>query len=93
VNLLLDTHAFLWFITGDAALSKKARLVIEDNANQVFLSTASLWEIAIKVSLGKIRLNRAFEELISEQLAENGIQLLDISVAHTALVASMLSTS
>ncbi len=93
MNLLLDTHAFLWFITGDAALSKKARLVIEDNANQVFLSTASLWEIAIKVSLGKIRLNRAFEELISEQLAENGIQLLDISVAHTALVASMLSTS
>ncbi len=87
MNLLLDTHAFLWFITGDAALSKKARLVIEDNANQVFLSTASL------VSLGKIRLNRAFEELISEQLAENGIQLLDISVAHTALVASMLSTS
>lgn len=50
---------------------------------------ASLWEIAIKVSIEKLELSEPFEALIPEQLAENGIELLDISVEPTALVASM----
>ena len=53
------------------------------------MSVASLWEIAIKVSIDKLELSEPFETLISEQLAENGIELLDISVEHTALIVSM----
>jgi PIN domain nuclease of toxin-antitoxin system len=64
VNLLLDTHAFLWFIAGNSSLSRKARAGIEDENNRVLLSVASLWEIAIKVSLGKIKLSESFDTFI-----------------------------
>ena len=89
MNLLLDTHAFLWFIAGNSSLSRKARAAIEDENNRLLLSVASLWEIAIKVSLGKIKLSEPFGTLIPEQLTANGIDLLDISVEHAALVATM----
>ena len=89
MNLLLDTNAFLWFIAGDENLSSVARTTIENPENNRYLSVASLWEIAIKVSIGKLELSEPFEKLIPEQLTENGIQLLDISVAHTALIASL----
>lgn len=56
MNLLLDTHAFLWFIEGHPNLSKYARLLIENPINQPFLSLASQWEMAIKVSYGLTRL-------------------------------------
>jgi PIN domain nuclease of toxin-antitoxin system len=89
MNLLLDTHAFLWFIAGNSSLSRKARVAIEDENNRILLSVASLWEIAIKVSLGKIRLSEPFDTLIPEQLTANGIELLDTSVDHTTLVTTM----
>ncbi|NCP16743.1 type II toxin-antitoxin system VapC family toxin [bacterium] len=89
MNLLLDTHAFLWFIAGDSSLSQSARSAIEDLNNNRYLSVASLWEIAIKVSIDKLTLSEPFETLIPEQLAENIIELLDISFEHTALIASM----
>ncbi|HWS88256.1 MAG TPA: type II toxin-antitoxin system VapC family toxin [Pyrinomonadaceae bacterium] len=54
MRLLLDTHAFLWFIMGSSNPSASARALIEDAANESFLSVASLWEMAIKVSLGKL---------------------------------------
>ena len=54
MKLLLDTHTFLWFIMGNSRLSADARVLIEDQANEKFLSAASLWEIAIKVSTGKL---------------------------------------
>jgi PIN domain nuclease of toxin-antitoxin system len=89
MNLLLDTHTFLWFIAGDSSLSKTARSAIEDLNNNLFLSVASVWEIAIKVSIDKLELSEPFEIFIPEQLAENGIGLLDISVEHTAQIVSM----
>lgn len=89
MNLLLDTHTFLWFIAGSSLLTRKARAAIEDENNRIFLSVASLWEIAIKVSLGKIKLSESFDTFIPEQLTVNGIELLDISIEHTALVATM----
>jgi len=57
MKLLLDTHTFLCFIIGDSRLSADARALIEDQANEKFLSVASLWEIAIKVSIGKLGLS------------------------------------
>ena len=54
MKFLLDTHTFLWFVMGSANLSGNARNLIEDPANERLLSVASLWEIAIKASLGKL---------------------------------------
>ena len=55
MNLLLDTHTFLWFINGDSKLANYSKKIIEDNQNQRYLSLASLWEIAIKISIKKVK--------------------------------------
>ena len=89
MKLLLDTHAFLWFIMGSANLSDKARILIEDPANERLLSVASLWEIAIKNSLGKLTLASSFDELIPEQLRMNGIGLLNIRVDHLSVLTTL----
>ena len=89
MNLLLDTHSFLWFINGDAQLSTRARSSIEDSQNQSLLSTASVWEMAIKVSLGKLSLGQPLDVLVPQQLATNGFQLMPISLPHTFAVATM----
>jgi len=89
MKLLLDTHAFLWFIMGSSNLSETARALIEDPANENLLSVASLWEMAIKVSLGKLTLASSFDDLIPRQLGLNGIELLNIKVDHTSVVATL----
>lgn len=81
---LLDTHSFLWFISGDERLSHSAREVIEDRENAVLVSMASLWEIAIKHGLGKLSLERPFVQLIPEQLERQRIGVLGIELAHVA---------
>jgi len=82
MRVLLDTHAFLWFISGSKKLSSVARNMIADLDNEVFLSVASLWEIAIKVSLGKLDLVQPYEELIPEQLQQEEISTLPIELEH-----------
>lgn len=89
MNFLLDTHAFLWFIAGSDDLSAAARELIEDPANQPFLSAASLWEMAIKLSLGKLHLALSFEKLVPEQMMLNGIQFLPIEMSHVMPVATL----
>ena len=89
MKLLLDTHAFLWFIGGDAALSRKSRSLIEDSANGKLVSIVSLWEIAIKTSIGKLPLAKPFEQLIPEQLQRNGFEVLGLTVGHTAKLAQL----
>ena len=89
MNFLLDTHAFLWFIAGDDKLSPTARELIEEPTNQPLFSAASLWEIAIKVSIGKLSLAQPFATFIPEQLALNGINLLGIELEHTAVVSTL----
>lgn len=86
MNLLLDTHAFLWFIKDDASLSLRARGLIEEPENKRLLSIVSLWEIAIKASLGKIVLKLPFDALMPRQLQENDIELLPIALPHLGLV-------
>jgi PIN domain nuclease of toxin-antitoxin system len=89
VKLLLDTHAFLWFIGGDAALSRKSRSLIEDSANGKLVSIVSLWEIAIKTSIGKLPLAKPFEQLIPEQLQRNGFEVLGLTVGHAAKLVQL----
>ncbi len=82
MRLLLDTHAFLWFIRADPRLSGHARQLIESRDNERHLSVASLWEMSIKSSLGKLRLSLPFTELVSEHVAGNAIGLLHIAPDH-----------
>ncbi|TEU17265.1 MAG: type II toxin-antitoxin system VapC family toxin [Anaerolineales bacterium] len=89
MRLLLDTHSFLWFISGSTSLSPTARALIEDASNQPLLSVASLWEMAIKLSLGKLSLAQPFEVLIPQQMRLNGIKLLGIEIEHTAAVSKL----
>lgn len=89
MRLLLDTHVFLWWIEDAPDLSRKARAAIANPDNQCFLSLASSWEMAIKLSLGKLRLPDAIERFIPQQLAENGFSQLQIDFRHVARVASL----
>lgn len=89
MRLLLDTHAFLWFIMGSANLSANARARIEDPASERLLSVASLWEIAIKTSLGKLKLSAPFDELFPAQLKLNGTELLNIRVDHLSTLTTL----
>lgn len=83
-RLLLDTHAFLWWVNDAPELTDAARLAIADANNVCCLSMASCWEMAIKSSLGKLRLARSIERFVSEQLAANGFVLLNIELRHAA---------
>jgi PIN domain nuclease of toxin-antitoxin system len=89
MNLLLDTHAFLWFITNDPRLNSHAQSLIQDAGNRRLLSMAGLWEIAIKVSLGKLTLAQPFDQFIPRQLQLNQIEVLAIELPHVAAVAAM----
>lgn len=89
MRLLLDTHTFLWFIDGNAALSPTARALIEDPANERSVSVASPWEIAIKYSLGRIQLAQPFHIFLPQQLLHNRMDLLGITMAHTAVIATL----
>ncbi|MFY9224790.1 MAG: type II toxin-antitoxin system VapC family toxin [Blastocatellia bacterium] len=89
MKLLLDTHAFLWFIMGNSKLSTTARNYIEDTSNDKYISIVSLWEIAIKNSIGKLNLSGSFASVISSQIQLNGFEILDISFQHLVLVSSL----
>ena len=82
MRLLLDTSSFLWFVAGSDRLSGKARELMEDFDNELVLSVASLWEMAIKASIGKLELLRPFDQFIPEKLEENEIDILHISLPH-----------
>ncbi|MEO7315905.1 MAG: type II toxin-antitoxin system VapC family toxin [Ginsengibacter sp.] len=85
---LIDTHAFLWFIDGNKELSKTARLEIEAEGAINFISIASLWEIAIKVSLGKLILNTDFNK-INDKIIQNGFEILAITFEDTVEISSL----
>jgi len=89
MNYLLDTHTFLWFINDDASLSSTAKTLIEDPENTIYLSVASIWEMAIKVSLDKLEMPSPFTDFIDEQLSKNTIILLGIKTEHTGIVATL----
>jgi len=89
VRFLLDTHTFLWWITDDPHLSERARQVISDPENDIFLSAASGWEMAIKTQLGKLQLPDHFEQFIAEQLFRNNITSLPVMMSHALHVQSL----
>jgi PIN domain nuclease of toxin-antitoxin system len=81
---LLDTSAFIWWLSDHQRLSVEARRVILDGANPIWLSVASIWEMAIKVSLGKLRVPGNLDDLVETQTRTNGLQILDIRARHAS---------
>lgn len=82
MRALLDTHALLWWLADDPALTKSARKIIAETRNTLIVSAASAWEIAAKVRMGKLP---AAADLVSdfrEQMEREGFQLLAVSVEH-----------
>ena len=89
MNLLLDTHALLWFIGGDHNLTVAARKAIEDPTNNRNVSIVSIWEIAIKINTGKMNLIAPFDELFPRQLDINGFELMPVRIEHTSIIATL----
>lgn len=82
MKLLLDTHAWLWFCADDARLSAKAKAAIESPANERFVSIATVWELSLKVSLGKLRLADPLEIFLPQQIRATQASLLPIELHH-----------
>lgn len=89
MKFLLDTQAFLWFVLKDRALSQVACDLIVDPLNDILLSPASYWEIAIKVSIGKYQIPGNFETWIEHQIQVNELEILPIKVAHVAAIVTL----
>ena len=82
MELLFDTHTFIWWSIAQERLSSKVSSLLSSTSNKIFLSTASAWEIQIKLQLGKLRLNISPVELIKNQITINGLQILPIDLEH-----------
>ena len=89
MNVLLDTHTFLWFVAGEEKLSPKARTAIENPDNVKLVSMASFWEIAIKVSLGRLSLTQPFRHFLTSQMEINGFNQLQIEITHLDVVRGL----
>ena len=86
MRILLDTHAFLWWIANDQRLSQRSIEFISDGSNELLLSVASGWEIAIKVGLGRLDIPEPLDRFISEQLFRNHIGVLPVQLSHALQV-------
>jgi PIN domain nuclease of toxin-antitoxin system len=82
MNLLLDTHAFLWYISGDAQLPEHVIKAINDQTNRCFISIASIWEIVIKMSIEKLEVIGGFKT-IEDFLDNNDFSILPIDLEDT----------
>lgn len=85
---LVDTHTLIWFLNGDDSLSLKARKSIEKEGVINFVSIASIWEIAIKISLKKLELKTTLQQF-EELLYKNDFNILPISIADTILISEL----
>jgi PIN domain nuclease of toxin-antitoxin system len=89
VRLLLDTHAFVWWIEDSVRLSAHARAAIADRRNDIFVSAVVGWELAIKQALGKLQSKRPVVEFVPEQIAMNGFRTLPVEMAHALRVSEL----
>jgi PIN domain nuclease of toxin-antitoxin system len=89
VKALLDTHAFIWWANNDPSLSPIARAVLQNRSNEIFLSAASTWEMAIKAALGKLILAQSVSSFVEEQIAQYQFLRLTITPDHTYQVETL----
>jgi PIN domain nuclease of toxin-antitoxin system len=89
MKLLLDTHTFLWFVLNDPQLPPTAQILIRDPQNDIYLSPASSWEIAIKISIGKYQLPSSYDTWMRDQITINTFEILPILIEHTAILTNL----
>jgi PIN domain nuclease of toxin-antitoxin system len=89
MKYLLDTHAFLWFAEDNMRLSKTAKEIIADYRNNIYLSSASVWEISIKISIGKLKLKKDLNKFISENIIQYGFTPIAVTIPHTIEIAKL----
>ena len=89
MKLLLDTHALIWFISGDNRLGEQAKEAFLNSDNKLYFSKASLWEMTIKISLGKLVLSDNWLTAIEKEMMSNGIQWLEIEIDHCKTLADL----
>lgn len=89
MKILLDTHVFLWAIDDNPKLSKKAGRYFLDPANELYFSVASMWEISIKISIGKLKMRGNWSLAVNEEVNANGIQWAPIEPEHCVIVEKL----
>jgi len=89
MRVLLDTHTLLWCLTADSYLTSRARRIIEDGSNEVLVSAASIWEIAVKVRLGKLPTGDILINDLDTYLSRLGFEVLPISLLHAVRAGAL----
>ncbi|MEB3189296.1 MAG: type II toxin-antitoxin system VapC family toxin [Snowella sp.] len=89
MKLLLDTHTFIWWDSNPEKLSQTALSLLSNSDYNLFLSLASVWEMQIKIQLGKLQIRTELETLIVEQVSENNLGLLNIDLSHILTLAHL----
>jgi PIN domain nuclease of toxin-antitoxin system len=89
MKLLLDTHAFIWWISASEKLSTRIYDLLHEAESELFLSVASIWEIQIKLQLGKLTIKEPLDESIRKQQNENNMQVLPVLAAHAMMVGKL----
>jgi len=89
MNLLSDTHAFIWSFSNTKKLSPTVAKEFKNPANQIFLSVTSIWEMQIKIKLGKMIFNDTLENIIAEQQTVNNIQILPVYLSHALYLENL----
>ena len=82
MRLLLDTHIFMWMDSHQAKLSPTAKAALRNTANTLVLSVASLWEMQIKINLGRLPLRQPLQDIVKEQQQVNNLELLPVNATH-----------
>ena len=88
MNYLLDTHVLIWFLAGDDTLSEKSKDIIENQENIKLVSIASVWEIAIKISLKKFKFDKGFKKFL-DLIEDNGFEIIPMSFDHALTVSTL----
>ena len=89
MRLLLDTHIFIWWADQPERLSPAALSALEDEANELLLSVASVWEMQIKIQLGKLKLSLPLKELINNQQETNDLTVSPVALTHVLALDSL----
>ena len=91
MKLLLDTHTFIWWDMAPQQLGPQAKPACFDSANELVLSVASVWEMQIKVMLGKLTLRKPLRQLVTDQVQQNGLIVLPVNLEHALRLDSLPS--
>ena len=89
MKLLLDTHIFIWWADQPEKLSPDALSALEDEANELLLSVASVWEMQIKIQLGKLKLHLPLKELVKNQQQTNDVTVSPVTLTHVLAVGDL----